>query len=286
MLTLWDALADQMATNTFPYSLFYLYFSFSIEESDSPLDPKIQADETKIMSFTQDKTQTSPISPASKQESSPIEMKSSLPKPTLPPSPQDAEGSSAESGDSEIEFVFEEPRAPNAGYMSFSKSPSTTSSTTVPSTVPAPSSTLAFAPSPAMQYSILREDVKLSWIVNWLWSPVERKVPKDWPMTPQRVSRRAHSQSKNPQPWLRQLKNQSWLPLHLLRLVRPQPVLLKKRHPPWNTSPAAQPPVRAGQSWRWSILLGRLHQKERRRSSQARRGLWRTTCPPLVVFQV
>ncbi|XP_052442987.1 reticulon-1 isoform X1 [Carassius gibelio] len=260
------------------------------EESDSPLDPKFQADETKIMSSTQDKTQTSPISPSpptSKQESSPVEMKSSPPKPTLPPSPQDVEGSSAESGDSEIELVSEEPspRAPNTGYMSFTKSPSITSSTTVPSTVPAPSSTLTFAPSPAMQYSILREEREAELDSELALESCGEESPK----------RLTHDSTKgfkeSPQP----VKKPTTLTLAtkapVMTPTAPAPVSAPASAPKEKTStmeekpkPSSRTPSPGLPELKVEHPAGEVHQRERRRSSQARRGSERTTAPP-VVFQ-
>lgn len=288
MLTLWDALADQMATiHLTLLPVLCLSFSFLIEESDSPLDPNIQADETKIMSSTQDKTQTSPISPSpptSKQESSPIEMKSSPPKPTLPPSPQDVEGSSAESGDSEIELVSEEPspRAPNTGYMSFSKSPSTTSSTTVP----APSSTLAFAPSPAMQYSILREEREAELDSELALESCGEESPK----------RLTHDSTKSfkesPQPVKKPTTPTSATKEPVVTPTAPSPTVPAPTSAPKEKTstmeetpkPSSTTPSLGLPELKVEHPAGEVHQRERRRSSQARRGSERMTAPP-VVFQ-
>uniref|UniRef100_A0A671QCQ0 Reticulon n=1 Tax=Sinocyclocheilus anshuiensis TaxID=1608454 RepID=A0A671QCQ0_9TELE len=261
------------------------------EESDSPLDPNIQADETKIMSSTQDKTQTSPISPSpptSKQESSPIEMKSSPPKPTLPPSPQDVEGSSAESGDSEIELVSEEPspRAPNTGYMSFSKSPSTTSSTTVPSTVPATSSTLAFVPSPVMQYSILREEREAELDSELALESCEEESPKrlthdstkGFKESPQPVKKPTTLTSATKEPVVTPTAPSSTVPAPASAPKEKTSTMEEKPKPSSTTPSPGLPELKV------EHLAGEVHQKERRRSSQARRGSERMTAPP-VVFQ-
>ncbi len=241
------------------------------------------------MSFTQDKTQTSPISPSpptSKQESSPIEMKSSSPKPTLPPSPQDAEGSSAESGDSEIEFVFEEPRAPNAGYMSFSKSPSTTSSTTVPSTVPAPSSTLAFAPSPAMQYSILREEREAELDSELALESCGEESPKrlthdstkGFKESPQPVKKPTTLTSATKEPVMTPTAPSS-TGLAPTSALKEKTSTMEHKPKPSSTTPSPGLP-----ELKVEHPAGEVHQKERRRSSQARRGSEGTTAP-LVVFR-
>uniref|UniRef100_A0A8C2DYP9 Reticulon n=1 Tax=Cyprinus carpio TaxID=7962 RepID=A0A8C2DYP9_CYPCA len=261
------------------------------EESDSPLDPNIQAVETKIMSSTQDKTQTSPISPSPptfKQESSPIEMTPSPPKPTLPPSPQDVEGSSAESGDSEIELVSEEPspRAPNTGYMSFSKSPSTTSSTIVPSTVPAPSSTLVFAPSPAMQYSILREEREAELDSELALESCGEESPK----------RLTHNSTKGFKESLQPVKKPTTLTLATKEPVVtptapfptvPAPTSAPKEKTPTmeeKPKPSSTTPSPGLPELKVEHPAGEVHQRERRRSSQARRGSERATAPS-VVFQ-
>ncbi|XP_043093720.1 reticulon-1b isoform X1 [Puntigrus tetrazona] len=261
------------------------------EESDSPLDPNIQADETKIMSFTQDKTQTAPISPSpptSKQASSPIEKKSSPSKPTLPPFPQDVEGSSAESGDSEIELVSEEPspRAPNTGYMSFSKSPSTTSSTTVPSTVPAPSSTLAFSQSPAMQYSILREEREAELDSELALESCGEESPKRLSHDSTKGFKESSQPVKKPTTPALASKEPIMTPT-APPLTVPAPTsapkekttTMEEKPKPSSTTPSPGLP-----ELKVEHPAGEVHQRERRRSSQARRGSVRTTAPP-VVFQ-
>ncbi|XP_036437597.1 reticulon-1b isoform X1 [Colossoma macropomum] len=145
------------------------------EESDSPSDPVIQASEMKTVSSTQEKIVESSLPPSQTalKQSSLEERKSS---PSLPLYAKDADASGGESGDSEIELVSEEPspQAPSSGYMSFSKSPTTTPSppastqtpapapasapSAPPAPVPAPAVVPVTSPSPAMQYSILREE--------------------------------------------------------------------------------------------------------------------------------
>ncbi|KAL0164348.1 hypothetical protein M9458_040101 [Cirrhinus mrigala] len=300
MLTLWDALADQMATRHLTLlPVLYLSFSFFVEESDSPLDPNVQAGEIKIMSSTQDETQTSPISPSqptSEQDSSPMEMKSSPPmemkssppKPTLPPSPQDVEGSSAESGDSEIELVCEEPspRAPSTGYMSFSKSPTTTSSTTVPSTVPALSSTPAFAPSSAMQYSILREEREAELDSELALESCGEESPKRLTLdstkglkeSPQPVKKPTTLTSATKEPIVTPTAPPPSVPAPTSAPKEKISVVEEKPKPSSTTPSLSLPELKVEHP------AGEVHQKERRRSSQARRGSERMTAPP-VVFQ-
>ncbi|XP_016100023.1 reticulon-1-like isoform X1 [Sinocyclocheilus grahami] len=261
------------------------------EESDSPLDPNIQPGETKIMSSTQDKTQTSPISPSqptSKQDSSPVEMKSSPPKPTLPPSPQDVEGSSTESGDSEIEMVSEEPspRAPSTGYMSFSKSPSTTSSTTVPSTVPIPSSTPAFALSTAMQYSILREEREAELDSELALESCGEESPKrlthdstkGFKETPQPVKKPTTPTSATKEPIVTPTAPPPTIPAPTSAPKEKTSTMEEKPKPSSTTPSLGLPELKVEHP------AGEVHQKERRRSSQARRGSERMTAPP-IVFQ-
>lgn len=292
MLTLWDALADQMATRHLTLlPVLYLSFSFFIEESDSPLDPNVQAGETKIMSSTQDKTQTSPISPSqptSKQDSFPMEMKSSPPKPTLPPSPQDVDGSSAESGDSEIELVSEEPspRAPSTGYMSFSESPTTTSSTTVPSTVPALSSTPAFAQSSAMQYSILREEREAELDSELALESCGEESPKRLTLdftkglkeSPQPVKKPTTPTSATKEPIVTPTAPPLLAPAPTSAPKEKTSTVEEKPKPSSTTPSPSLPELKVEHP------AGEVHQKERRRSSQARRGSERTTAPP-VIFQ-
>lgn len=295
MLTLLGALAEQMATRhlTFLKTLLLLSLSlpFFIKESDSPSDPNILAGETNIMSSFQDKTQASPTSPsqpASKQDSSPMEMKTSPPKPTLPPSSQDVEGSSTESGDSEIELVSEEPspRAPSSGYMSFSKSPSTSPSTTVPSTAPVLSSTPAFAPSPTMQYSILREEREAELDSELALESCGEESPKRLTHDPIKGFKESPQLVKTPT---------------TLTFATKEPIMTPTTHPPTVPAPASTPkektstmeekpkpssttPSPSLPELKVEHPAGEVHQKERRRSSQGRRGSERMTVPP-AVFQ-
>ncbi|KAK9956369.1 hypothetical protein ABG768_014106 [Culter alburnus] len=260
------------------------------EESDSPSDPNILAGETNIISSFQDKTQASPTSPSqpSKQDSSPMEMKTSLPKPTLPPSSQDVEGSSAESGDSEIELVSEEPspQAPSSGYMSFSKSPSTSPSTTVPSTAPVMSSTPAFAPSPTMQYSILREereaelDSELALESCGEESPkrLTHDTTKGFKENPQLVKKPTTLTSATKEPIMTPTTPSPSIPAPTSTPKEKTSTMEEKPKPSSTTPSPSLPELKVEHP------AGEVHQKERRRSSQGRRGSERTTVPP-AIFQ-
>ncbi|XP_067273117.1 reticulon-1b isoform X1 [Pseudorasbora parva] len=259
------------------------------EKSDSPSDPNIMTGESKIMSSFQDKSQTSPTSPsqpASKQDSSPMELKTSPPKPTLPLSPQDVEGSSAESGDSEIELVSEESsqRAPSSGYMSFSKSPSISQSTTVPSSVPVPSSSPAFAPSPTMQYSILREEREAELDSELALESCGEESPK----------RLTHDSTKGFKETPQLVKKPT-----TLSSATKEPIVIPTTPPPTAPAPTGAPkektsimdekpkpssitPSPSLPELKVEHPAGEVHQKERRRSSQGRRGSERTTVPPSV----
>ncbi len=196
--------------------------------------------------------------------------------------------SSAESGDSEIELVSEEPspRAPNTGYMSFSKSPSTTSSTTVPSTVPAPSTTLAFAPSPAMQYSILREEREAELDSELALESCGEESPK----------RLTHDSTKSfkesPQPVKKPTTPTSATKEPVVTPTAPSPTVLAPTSAPKEKTstmeekpkPSSTTPSLGLPELKVEHPAGEVHQRERRRSSQARRGSERTTAPP-VVFQ-
>ncbi|KAK7133227.1 hypothetical protein R3I94_015183 [Phoxinus phoxinus] len=254
------------------------------DDSDSPSQPNVLAGKTKIMSSFQDKTQTSPTSPsqpASKQDSSPMEMKTSPPKPTLPLSSQDVEGSSAESGDSEIEMVSEEPspQAPSSGYMSFSKSPSTSPSTTA--TAPVMSSTPAFAPNPTMQYSILREEREAE-------LDSELALESCGEESPQRLT---HSSTKGPQLVKKPTTLTSATKEPIMTPTKPPTIPAPTSAPKEKTSTMEEKPKTSSTTPSPSLPelkvehpAGEVHQKERRRSSQGRRGSVRTTVPP-VVFQ-
>lgn len=153
----------ELAANTHLFPFFFS--SVTIEESDSPSDPMIQATEVK----TQEKApETSSLvsQTAHKSQSPSLDLKSTT---TLPLYAKVTDASSGDSGDSEIELVSEEssPQAPVSAYMTFSKGPSTPPpapattqapvSASAPSIIPSPG--LASAPiSAAMQYSILREE--------------------------------------------------------------------------------------------------------------------------------
>ncbi|XP_064195558.1 reticulon-1-like isoform X3 [Anguilla rostrata] len=122
------------------------------EESDSPSEPLFQATAVGAVSSVQDQVSVSGSAP--KQPSPPAETgaKPAKTEPYGPPSKpsviHDQDGSSAESGDSEIELVSEEPsprqQPPSPAY-----------------TVPAPAPAVApppAPPAPSVQYSILREE--------------------------------------------------------------------------------------------------------------------------------
>ncbi|XP_077076533.1 reticulon-1b isoform X1 [Siphateles boraxobius] len=259
------------------------------EDSDSPSEPNILAGETKIMSSFQDKTQTSPTSPsqpASKQDSSPMEMKTSPPKPTLPLSSQDVEGSSAESGDSEIEMVSEEPspQAPSSGYLSFSKSPSTSPSTTA--TAPVPSSTPALAPNPTMQYSILREEREAELDSELALESCGEESPKrlthnstkGFKESPQLVKKPTTLTSATKEPIMTPTTPPSTVPAPTSSPKEKTSTMEEKPKPSSTTPSPSLPELKVEHS------AGEVHQKERRRSSQGRRGSERTTVPP-VIFQ-
>ncbi|XP_072538839.1 reticulon-1b isoform X1 [Salminus brasiliensis] len=119
-----------------------------LTESDSPSDPGIYASEVKTVSSTQEKVLESSQAPF---QTAPKQSPSEEPKisSSLPLYAKDADAS-GESGDSEIELVSEEPspQAPSSGYMSFSKSLTTTTTATIPS-APAPAQTSAPPLAPA-----------------------------------------------------------------------------------------------------------------------------------------
>ncbi|XP_056337228.1 reticulon-1b isoform X1 [Danio aesculapii] len=255
------------------------------EDSESPMDPNIQAGETEIMSSTPDNTQVSPMSPtqpASKKDSSPVE-KISAPKSTLPHSSQDFEGNSAESGDSEIELVSEEPspRAPSSGYMSFSKTPATAPSTIVPSTAPVPSSTNAIPKSLALQYSILREEREAELDSELALESCGEESPK----------RLTHGSSKGykeiPQAVKKPTTPTSATKESFVTFTTPSPTILAptsapkekmstmEEKPKHSTFPSPGLP-----ELKVEHPAGEVHKKERRRSSQARRGSEKTSAPP------
>lgn len=243
------------------------------------------------MSSFQDKTQVSPTSPsqpASKQVSSPMEKKTSPPKPTLPPSSQDVDGSSAESGDSEIELVSEEPspRAPNSGYVSFSKSPSTSPSTTVPSTASVPSSSPAFAPIPTMQYSILREEREAELDSELALESCGEESPKRLTHDSTKGFKESTQLFKKPTTLISATKEPIMTPTTppltvpgLTSTPKEKTSTMEEKPKPSSTIPSPSLP-----ELKVEHPAGEVHQKERRRSSQGRRGSERTTVPP-VIFQ-
>ncbi|XP_051500565.1 reticulon-1-like isoform X1 [Myxocyprinus asiaticus] len=274
------------------------------EESDSPSDPNVQASEANIMSSANDKTQvslTSPSTPASKQDSSPIEMKTSPPKPSsspaLLPSSQDVEGSGAESGDSEIELVSEElsPQAPSSGYLSFSKSPSTTQKATAPPKLPvqsaAPVSATTSASSPAMQYSILREEREAELDSELALESCGEESPKR--LSHDFISSTAKGLKEDSQTVK---KPTTPTPATTAPLVTPTPspvapaptsaskqkaLSMEEKPKPSTMTPVPSPSL---PELKVEHPLGEVHKGERRRSSQARRGSDRQTAPP-AIFQ-
>lgn len=174
------------AANTHLFPFFSS--SVSIEESDSPSDPMIQATEVK----TQEKTpETSSMASdtAPKSQSPSLELKIS---PTLPVYAMVTDASSGDSGDSEIELVSEEPspQAPSSAYMTFSKSPSTPPPASATTQAPVPASVPAFNPPPglasapisaAMQYSILREEREAELDSELALESCEEESPKRFP---------------------------------------------------------------------------------------------------------
>ncbi|KAI1897878.1 hypothetical protein AGOR_G00087790 [Albula goreensis] len=113
------------------------------EESDSPSDPRVQESGAGTVSSAQGQVPASPSVPTQPSPPANMGVKSIPPKPSAA---HDQDASSAESGDSEIELVSEEPpprkQAPAATYTS-----------------PAPPAPVPpAAPAPSVQYSILREE--------------------------------------------------------------------------------------------------------------------------------
>lgn len=249
-----------------------------IEESDSPSDPNIQAVETKIMSSTPFQTQASPSSPSQpKQDSSPTEVKIS---PTFPPPSQDVEGNGAESGDSEIELVSDEPipRAPTSDYMSFSKKPNITPLSTPPSVPCALATAPASASGHAMQYSILREEREAELDSELALESCGEDSPKRLshdtaqpvkkPTTP--PSTTAHHVTPTPSP------------------TAPAPTCAPKEKTPTteekpkvSVTPVPSPGL---PELKVEHPVGEVPRGERRRSSQGRRGSERQAAPP-AIFQ-
>ncbi|XP_036405583.1 reticulon-1-like isoform X1 [Megalops cyprinoides] len=127
------------------------------EESDSPSEPLFQTNRAGPVSSPRDQVSATapPLASAPTHPSPPSEKGVKIPDTPAPSkmaASQDQDGSSAESGDSEIELVSEEPpprkQPPSAGYMSFGLAGSPSPAAPAP---PAP-------PAPSIQYSILREE--------------------------------------------------------------------------------------------------------------------------------
>ncbi|XP_051511721.1 reticulon-1b isoform X1 [Myxocyprinus asiaticus] len=272
------------------------------EESDSPSDPNIQGAETKIMSSTQDKTQVSPALPclpASKQDSSPIEMKTYPTKPSncpaIPPSSWDVEGSGAESGNSEIELVSEElsPQAPSSGYLSFSKSPGTAQKATTPSRVPNPSAEPIPAPtsisSPAMQYSILREEREAELDSELASESCGEESPKR--LSHVVISSTAKGLKEDSQPVKKPttptfaaaapLVTPASFPVAPAPTSAPEQKTSIEKRKPSITTPVLSPSL---SDLKVEHPVEDEHKGQRRRFSQARRGSDRQTAPP-AIFQ-
>ncbi|XP_076873004.1 reticulon-1b isoform X3 [Brachyhypopomus gauderio] len=117
------------------------------EDSESPSDPVVQDDDVKTVSSA--RAPGASLSQTSPKQQSPSAEVSSFP--SLPLYAKVVDASSGDSGDSEIELVSEEssPQAPSSGYMSFSKSPSSSPSAPDPSPPSAPAPLPAPAPAPA-----------------------------------------------------------------------------------------------------------------------------------------
>ncbi|XP_065113269.1 reticulon-1b isoform X1 [Paramisgurnus dabryanus] len=259
------------------------------EESDSPSDPNIQAVEFEIMSSTQDKTQTSPSLPSQldfKQDRSPTEVKISPSQPSsspiFAPRTPDVEGSSAESGDSEVEFVPEEPlpQSLSSDYMSFNRKPDIIPPSTGPSI---PSSAPAFASGPAMQYSILREEREAELDSELALESCGEESPK----------KLSHDSAKGD---LQQVKKPITPPsANTAPLVTPTPppaapaqtVTPKDKTPSTEAKPkpgSATPDSNPGLSdLKVEHPPAEVLRGERRRSSQGRRGSDTQTAPPIVI---
>lgn len=193
----------ELTANTHLFSFFSS--SITIEESDSPSDPLVQATEVK----TQEKppevsslvSQTAPKPPSPS-----LELKST---PTLPLYAQVTDASSGDSGDSEIELVSEEPspQAPSSAYMTFSKSPSTPPPASATTQAPASVSAPAFNPPPglapgpisaAMQYSILREEREAELDSELALESCEEESPKRFPLDSTTKVSKVNSQPAEP----------------------------------------------------------------------------------------
>uniref|UniRef100_A0AAY5ETM2 Reticulon n=1 Tax=Electrophorus electricus TaxID=8005 RepID=A0AAY5ETM2_ELEEL len=116
----------------------------TVSEKDSILSLGLQGVPTVTLSEPEDESPGSSTAPPKQQNPSAEVM--SLP--SLPLYAEVVDTSSGDSGDSEIELVSEEssPQAPSSGYMSFSKSPSTSPSAPDPTPPSAPNPTPPPAP--------------------------------------------------------------------------------------------------------------------------------------------
>lgn len=250
-----------------------------IDESDSPSDPNIQAVETKITSCTPDKTQASPSSPSqptSDRSTTEVKISPTKPFPTISPPSQDVEETGAQSGDSEIELVSEEPipQAPTSDYMSFSKKPNITPPSTGPSVLSSASVTApAFASGP-MQYSILREEREAELDSELALESCGEESPK-------RLSHESAQPVKNP------TTPPSTTAQHVT--PTPSPAVPTPTCAPKEQTPTTEEKPEVGTTKVPSLGLpelkvehpiGEVPRGEMRRSSQGRRGSERQTAPP------
>lgn len=273
-----------------------------LTESDSPSDPVIYASEVKTVSSAQEKVLESsqaPFQNAPKQSSS-VEPKISS---SFPLYSKDAEASGGESGDSEIELVSEEPspQAPSSGYMSFSKSLTTTTTTssapapvqaTAPASAPAPTPVPATAtiPSPAMQYSILREEREAELDSELALESCGEESPKRFPLDSTTTTKPGKTDPHPPKPSSPVLMATSAAPVS----PAPPPAAPTPSVPSKEKSPVVEEkpkPSSSSPSVPSSVLPELKVEKpteeklgERRRSSQSRRGSERHAAPP-AVFQ-
>uniref|UniRef100_A0AAY5EXZ1 Reticulon n=1 Tax=Electrophorus electricus TaxID=8005 RepID=A0AAY5EXZ1_ELEEL len=224
-----------------------------LTESESPSDPIIQAGEVKTMSSTR----------APPKQQNPSAEVMSLP--SLPLYAEVVDTSSGDSGDSEIELVSEEssPQAPSSGYMSFSKSPST---------------------STPMHYSILREEREAELDSELALESCGEESPKRFPQdTATGKGRRADSRPAEP-PFPSVATSTPTSPV-------PPPSAAATGSAPKEKSLSAEEKAKPGSSpaapstglpeLKVERPAGETH-TERRRSSQSRHGSERHTALPAI----
>uniref|UniRef100_W5LJD9 Reticulon n=1 Tax=Astyanax mexicanus TaxID=7994 RepID=W5LJD9_ASTMX len=274
-----------------------------LTESDSPSDPVIYASEVKTVSSTQEKileSSQAPFQNSSKQSPS-VEPKISS---TFPLYAKDADASGGESGDSEIELVSEEPspQAPSSGYMSFSKSLTTTTTTpsapasvqatapaSAPAPAPAPAPATATIPSPAMQYSILREEREAELDSELALESCGEESPKRFPLD-STTTKPGKIDPHPPKPSSPVVTPTATPPVS----PTPPPAAPTTNIPPKEKSPVVEekPKPSSSSPLAPSSVLPELKVEqpteeklsERRRSSQSRRGSERHSAPP-AIFQ-